>query len=93
MENKKIEDMLEQILLEVNDAKEEIKKLNQSITVKEVEQEEKLSIALDTICWHRDIFTEHKRRFIHNEKKIDKNSDEIYILKNKISKIKRAKWV
>ena len=88
MEHKQINDVLQQIMLEVTEIKKEIKNLDKSITVKEVEQAEKLSIALDTICWHRDTFMEHKRRFIHNEKKIDKNSDEIYILKNKISKSK-----
>ena len=88
MEDNQIKDMLEKIQVDVSEIKKEIKILNENITVKEVEQGEKLAIALDTICWHRDTFTEHKRRFIQNEKKIDKNSDEIYILKNKISKYK-----
>ncbi len=65
---------------------EKYEKINYTMTIIEIDHGDKMKIMLDALCSYNNSYAEFKKRFVKNEKLIEKNSQEIYLVKSNLVK-------
>ena len=80
--------ILQNIVDEIKEIKEEQRNLSRTVAKIEVEHGEKLQILLDVVTAHEEKHKEFEKRFEEDEKILDRHSDQIYYLQLKANKRK-----
>jgi|GEM_PF-5105544 len=83
-EQLKVIPKMQEQLNEIPEMKKDIKQISKTVAVIEVEHGKKLGLALDAISMHSEKFEFQQKRIENGEKIMDRNSDKIYYLENKL---------
>lgn len=76
--------LIPQMQEDIKELKEEVRKISGTVARIEVEHGEKLQILFDADLYKREKFDSQGHTLERHEKILDKQSDEIYLLKSKV---------